>query len=92
MVRLVGARYDVDYRVWLKFSDGLEGVVDLSGELYGPVFEPLRDLAIFRQLRLDPDTHTIAWPDGADLAPEHLYDLLRAVADPALLPMRSVLG
>jgi hypothetical protein len=56
------------------------------------VFEPLRDMAVFRQLRLDPDTHTVAWPNNADLAPEHLYGLLRAVAHPSLQPTGSARG
>lgn len=84
MMRLVDARYEAEHKVWLRFSDGLEGTVDLASELHGEVFEPLRDVAAFRQLRLDPDTHTIAWPNGADFAPEHLYDLLQAVADTPL--------
>ena len=86
MARLVAARHDSGYRVWLKFSDGLEGVLDLADELHGEVFEPLRDVDYFRRLRLDPDTHTIAWPNGADLAPEYLYDALRAVPNHTLQP------
>ena len=89
MARLVDARHESDYRVWLRFSDGLEGVVDLSAELHGAVFEPLRELASFRQLRFDPDTHTVPWPNGADLAPEHLHELLRRVAIQPLQPMGS---
>lgn len=92
MVRLVAARYDSEYRVWLRFSDGLEGTVDLRSELHGEVFEPLRDLELFRGVRLNTDTHTITWPTGADLAPEHLYDLLRTVRDPALQPTGSDAG
>src|SRR5436190_22793237 len=82
MVSLIGARFEGGHRVRLKFGDGLEGVVDLSSELHGEVFEPLRDGALFAQVRLDPDTHTLTWPNAADLAPEYLYELLRVVADP----------
>jgi hypothetical protein len=41
------------------------------------MFEPLRDEREFRRLRVAPELHTLAWPNGADLAPEHLYQLVR---------------
>lgn len=52
--RIIAARYLRDYTLWLRFSDGLEGDVDLAQELHGPVFEPLRDRNVFSQLRLHP--------------------------------------
>jgi hypothetical protein len=52
MPRLLEARYVRDFVVWLRFSDGTRGEVDLAGELEGPVFEPLRDPAYFRQFIL----------------------------------------
>jgi hypothetical protein len=59
----------------LSFADGVEGEVDLSRYLgYGPVFKPLADEEFFRQLRVEAGT--IAWPNGADIAPERLYELL----------------
>lgn len=39
----------------------------------GEVFEPLKDPAFFRRVRLNPETGTVEWPNGADLAPEFLY-------------------
>ena len=57
----------------MRFDDGKGGVIDLAGELWGEVFEPLRDVALFRRFRLDEDLETIVWPTGADLAPEFLY-------------------
>jgi hypothetical protein len=63
------------WRVWMNFADGVEGEVDLSRYLrYGPVFAPLADEEFFRQLRVEAGT--IAWPNGADIAPERLYELL----------------
>lgn len=73
---LVEARPIREYRVWLRFADGRTGEVDLAGELHGAVFEALRDPEAFRQLRADPDLGTLVWSNGADLAPEHLYQLL----------------
>lgn len=80
MVRLLEARVIPPHAVWLRFSDGTEGRVDLSEEMQGPVFEPLKDPALFAQLRLDPEIHTIAWPNGADLAPEFLYEQVKLAA------------
>jgi hypothetical protein len=70
---LIDARPTRGYRVWLRFADGVTGEVDLTSELHGEVFEPLRDPAAFRSLRADPELRTLTWPNGADLAPEFLY-------------------
>jgi len=48
--------------------------MDLSEELHGQVFEPLRDLEVFAQVKINPETGTIEWPNGADLAPEFLLE------------------
>ena len=80
MPRLVEVRWVRDFILWVRFSDGSEGEADLSGELDGPVFEPLRDPAYFRQFVLSPDLHTVVWPNGADLAPEFLHERVRVPA------------
>jgi len=80
MVRITEARYLRDYVVWVRFSDGVEGEVDLAGELDGPVFEPLRDPSFFRLVRFDPELHTIVRPNGADVAPEFLHRRVRVPA------------
>lgn len=61
------------YKLWLRFQDGVSGTVDLSDELWGPMFEPLKDNALFVQAMIHPELETITWPNGADLAPEFLY-------------------
>lgn len=71
------ARYVRDYVVWLRFRDGTAGEVDLRPQLWGEVFEPLRDPAYFRQFRVDPQFHTLIWPNDVDLAPEFLHDAVR---------------
>ncbi|HEX6750512.1 MAG TPA: DUF2442 domain-containing protein [Longimicrobium sp.] len=68
-----------EYRLLLEFDDGSVKEVDLSGELYGEVFEPLRDHSFFAQVTVNPETRTIEWPNGADLAPEYLYEIGTAV-------------
>jgi hypothetical protein len=80
LIGVVDVRHIRDHVLWLRFSDGSEGEANLSGELLGEVFEPLHDVALFAQVRVDPEIHTIAWPNGADLAPEFLHDLMRAHA------------
>jgi hypothetical protein len=72
--RLTEARYIRDFVIRLRFADGTEGDVDLGGELEGEVFEPLKDVSYFKQFRLDPELHTLTWPNGADFAPEFLHD------------------
>jgi len=66
--RLLDAKHAGEYRVWLPFADGLEGEIDLKDELWGPLFEQLKDEAAFAALRFDPELRTIIWPNGADLA------------------------
>jgi hypothetical protein len=61
------------YRIRLRFEDGTVGIVDLEDRLWGPMFESLRDPAVFRRVRVDPHAGTITWPNGADLAPDTLY-------------------
>jgi hypothetical protein len=80
MFDIVDARYVSEYTVWLRFEDGTQGEVDLSAELYGPVFEPLKDQAFFSQVRVNPDTGTIEWPNKADFAPEFLYERAHVTA------------
>jgi len=76
---VVGARYLGDYKVWLEFNDGRKGVVDLADELYGELFEPLRDRERFAEFVLDHGLATIAWGNGVDFAPHYLYEKLNAV-------------
>ena len=80
MFDIVEARYVSQYTVWLRFEDGTQGEVDLSAELYGPVFEPLKDQAFFSQVRVNPDTGTVEWPNKADFAPEFLYEKAHVTA------------
>ena len=72
--RVEKATYAGDYTVHLRFADGTEGEIDLSEELYGELFEPLKDPAVFRQFTVHPEFRTLCWPNGADLAPEFLYE------------------
>jgi hypothetical protein len=74
------ARHVRDYVVWLRFRDGTSGEIDLEPELWGEVFEPLKDPEFFRSFHVDPECHTLVWPNGADFAPEFLHDNVRVTA------------
>ena len=73
MLHVVSVRHVRDHVLWLRFDDGSEGEVDLREELEGPVFAPLRDPAVFRQVTIDPELRTVTWPNGADFAPESFF-------------------
>lgn len=78
MVHVTDARYLRGFTLWICFNDGTEGEVDLSDALDGEVFQPLRDPDYFKSFKVDLDT--VTWPNGADFAPEFLYERLRVHA------------
>lgn len=67
--------YIVEYRLRIRFNNGIEKEVDLSSELYGEVFEPLKNINTFQQVYVNPNTKTIEWTNGADFAPEFLFEI-----------------
>lgn len=73
---VVHAQHRGDYRIHVAFSDGTEATVDFSSWLSGPVFEPLKDIDYFKRFFIDAGT--VAWPNGADVAPETLYARARS--------------
>ena len=75
---VVRAEYRGSYRVRVVFADGVDGTVDFSDWLEGPVFEPLKDKQYFSRFFVDGGT--IVWPNGADIAPETLYERAKATA------------
>ena len=62
------------YTVKIRFDDGVERVINLEDVLYGPVYGPLRDPQFFAQVYIDPEIHTLVWPNGADFDPETLHN------------------
>lgn len=77
ILHILDVQYLRDYVIAVRFNDGAAGEVDLSSELEGEVFAPLQDLSLFRTVKVDPFLQTIVWDNGADLAPEFLYDHLK---------------
>ena len=76
ILHTTSVEYLGDYRLFLSFNNGESGEADLSGRLHGEVFEPLRDKTWFATAYQHPMAHTVAWRNGADLAPEYLLDLV----------------
>ncbi len=64
------------YRLFVRFNNGEAGEVDLSDELYGEVFESLRAPTLFATAFQHPVMRTVAWANGADIAPEYLLELM----------------
>lgn len=84
---VVAAEYAGEFRVQLRFNDGLTKIVDLRPLLVGPVFKPLRTPSDFRHFFIEAGT--LGWPCGADLAPETLYALPEVTA-PSSVTMTEV--
>ena len=66
-----------NYRLFLKFNNNIQGEVNLIDELWGEMFEPLKDERLFATAHQDDTLGTVAWANGADLAPEFLLQLLQ---------------
>lgn len=65
------------HRLRIQFDDGVDGVVDVSRLVTtGGVFEPLRELAFFRQVQVHPELKVVCWPNGADLDSDVLYAMV----------------
>ncbi len=81
MIWVTDARTLPDYRLWVRFSDNIEGEVDLKDFIASdprPIVAALRDAAMFSAIRVEMDT--VVWSNGFDLAPEFLYERAKAHA------------
>ena len=75
---VTNAEYRGEFKIHLIFNDGTEGVVDFSDWLEGPMFQPVRDVSFFR--RFFVEAGAVVWPNGADVAPETLYERAKSSA------------
>ena len=73
---VIQATYEGGFRIRLTFNDSVQGIVDFQSWLVGPVFEPLKDQTYFQCFYIDGGT--VVWPNGADIAPETLYDAVKS--------------
>ena len=69
----------------VEFDDGISQTIDFSPVLSGQMYGPLRDLALFNKVQMDPETHTLVWPNGADFDPATLHDWPQLVEELAVL-------
>jgi hypothetical protein len=72
IIHVTEVKYLDHYRLWLAFDNGVSGEIDLESILWGDVFAPLKDTALFAKVTVNLEIGTIVWPNGADLAPEFL--------------------
>lgn len=83
MRRVIEAEYFKDYKIIITFNNGVKKIVDMEQDLWGPMFEPLKDKKLFKQFRIDKDIHTIVWPNGADFSPDSLYEMGKPITKKA---------
>ncbi len=74
IVRVKNFEFIAPYRLRVQFDDNTEQVIDFQPVLAGELYRPLRDLALFNQVRIDPEVHTLVWPNGADFDPATLHE------------------
>jgi hypothetical protein len=75
LVDIIDVKHKQDYQLILTFENGEKKLVDLKDRLSGPIFEPLKDIEFFKKVYVDVELGTIAWPNGADKAPDVLYKI-----------------
>lgn len=76
--RVVDFKTLVPFTLRLEFEDGTVQVIDFRPVLKGELYAPLQDPPIFDQVQLDPEAHTLVWPNGADFDPAMLHNWLEA--------------
>ena len=74
LLKVQNANYVKDFVIQFRFNNGVEKDVNLEKELWGEIFEPLKDVNFFKKFKLN--SWTIEWENGADFAPEFLYELV----------------
>jgi hypothetical protein len=77
MYRIVKVAVLSGYRLDVEFEDGIRGIISLKNRLFGPVFEPLKNPDYFIKATVD-EFGAICWPNGADLAPDAIYQRLKS--------------
>jgi hypothetical protein len=72
--RVIGFEVIRPYTLRVRFDDGTEREIDFRPVLVGEIYGPLQDETLFNQVEIDPEVHTLVWPNGADFDPETLYN------------------
>jgi hypothetical protein len=72
--RVRSFQFVAPYTLRVQFDDQTEQVINFEPVLAGELYRPLRDLALFNQVQIDPEVHTLVWPNGADFDPATLHE------------------
>lgn len=72
--RVVSFTHTAPYTLRVEFDDDTAQTIDFLPVLAGRMYAPLRDRELFGKVRVDPEVHTLVWPNGADFDPETLHD------------------
>lgn len=72
--KVTSVKLNRDYVLLVGFDDGSQQEIDLSPILEGELYGPLKDIDLFRKVSIDPEIHTLIWPNGADFDPATLHD------------------
>jgi len=75
MISVKRTKYLGDYKLEIEFSTGDIKVVDLESHLEGEIFEPVKKIEYFKTVKVNPEFETIYWENGADIAPEFLFEI-----------------
>jgi len=74
-IHVTAVEYLDNYRLKVSFDDDVTKIVDLEPELWGEVYEPLKDVEFFKQVSINPDFKVLCWPNEADFATDTIYDM-----------------
>ncbi len=72
--KITSVNVSAPYTLTVAFDDDTSQVIDFQPLLKGELYSPLRDTALFNQVQIDPEVHTLVWPNGADFDPATLHD------------------
>lgn len=90
--RVASFEIQAPYTLRVCFDDGTEQVIDFQAVLEGDLFGPLRAPSLFDRVRIDPEVHTLVWPNGADWDPATLHDWPEHLPELQKLAQRWSLG
>lgn len=74
LYKVISVAVSGSHKLLVDFDDGSRRDIDFLPVLKGELYGPLRDLELFKQVKIDPEVNTLVWPNGADFDPATLHD------------------